>query len=50
MTLIVLFYLDFETIIALLDQLFAYGQTSLKFLGTIERRRYIDLFVSISLR
>jgi hypothetical protein len=32
--------LDFETIIALLDKLFSYGQSSLKFIGTIERRRY----------
>ncbi|UJR21944.1 hypothetical protein I4U23_025013 [Adineta vaga] len=29
---------DFETILALLDKLFSHGQSSLKFIGTIERR------------
>lgn len=33
------FILDFETIIALLDQLLTSGPLSLKFIGTIERRR-----------
>jgi predicted nicotinamide N-methyase len=31
--------LDFETIVALLEKLFSYGHSSLKFIGTIERRR-----------
>ena len=39
------FSLDFETILALFDRLFTSGPPSLKFLGTIERRRYLKMFL-----
>ena len=32
-------FLDFETILALLDRLFTSGPRGLRFLGTIEQRR-----------
>ena len=35
-------HVDFETILALLDRLFTSGHSSLKFIGTIERRRFVS--------